>query len=918
VWYANARLRHEREAACDAAALESAEGPPRVYGESLLKVLLNARGRSAAVSGFLGIFERDTRLQDRLEAIMDTRRKNRGTGIAGWAFVAVFALVFLPMAGARGTDPSDVSKPKQPASPAKLQEKPAPLAAPETVGAFRADSAALREAASTVEPLKLEFDVIRRFVQEPMRLPEALEALRKARPKFDRFAECVRGTDVEPLVRDALERVAKLEQVLQRGDAGEAKTIVAELGEAGPRIGKKIAELQQKAQPGEPAKATNPVAPQGDSAAGSKGANWSARQATGEPDTATAGDLATAWATLQPDAGEEWLELDYAPPMIANMVRIHETFNPGAVTGVVLLGERGEIFDTVPMNDSTRQAPAFLEVPFKQTTRPVKSVRVMLDTAKVHGWNEIDAVELAGPGGRAWAVDARASSSYADRKPRSRPVGSIATFEELFALNSDIPVNLSWGPTDQPDMLHGKKVRFEVVEMSLDGAPLQVLHAVFDAQIISAPKARWEIACSILDADGNVIARATEKLENSGVIVGVVDISPVIVKILFGGASQMLLEKARKFRIEVSGEVEEVPTPWASVSPVSPEPVPPGATVLGYVGDKEQGRRSIAAGGHAVAFTRPVNVAWVEAIQICASRYGSPQPPDEDFHVYLMNNNKEVIADLKFPYAMIERSDMKWYTLRTPSVEVPGEFLVGLAFNPHQTKGIYLGFDKASGESHSSVGLPDSGYEPGKGGEEWMVRVHVTAQPTNARGTMRLADWKPPVKEEPFKDCVEAKHDDGNSGGMQSYGGRGPAIRFRPADFLPKDKAGAPLALKGIRVYGSRYGSGYDPAKTLIHVTVLDPQNRALGKAEVPYAKFSYRQQWVDLPFENPVNIANPGEELTIAVNPEAHQTKGIYFHYNKNPKESHSSAGTVENGFQPVADREWMIRAHFSQGGGK
>ena len=44
-------------------------------------------------------------------------------------------------------------------------------------------------------------------------------------------------------------------------------------------------------------------------------------------------------------------------------------------------------------------------------------VRVYLDTQRVPGWNEIDAVELVGrDGSRQWAAHARASSSFADRR----------------------------------------------------------------------------------------------------------------------------------------------------------------------------------------------------------------------------------------------------------------------------------------------------------------------------------------------------------------------------------------------------------------------------------------------------------------------------------------------------------------------
>ena len=45
-----------------------------------------------------------------------------------------------------------------------------------------------------------------------------------------------------------------------------------------------------------------------------------------------------------------------------------------------------------------------------------QSVKVYLDTKRVPGWNEIDAVEMVGRDGtRQWASQSSASSSYADR-----------------------------------------------------------------------------------------------------------------------------------------------------------------------------------------------------------------------------------------------------------------------------------------------------------------------------------------------------------------------------------------------------------------------------------------------------------------------------------------------------------------------
>lgn len=105
VWLAGAQLRHERECACDEAVLESGCSQARRYGESLLRVLMAARGRSAVALGFLGIFERNTRLQRRLEEIMNQETRVRRLGVWSWLALALFAVMCLPMAAQNNPGP---------------------------------------------------------------------------------------------------------------------------------------------------------------------------------------------------------------------------------------------------------------------------------------------------------------------------------------------------------------------------------------------------------------------------------------------------------------------------------------------------------------------------------------------------------------------------------------------------------------------------------------------------------------------------------------------------------------------------------------------------------------------------------------------------------------------------------------------
>ncbi|MEE8143683.1 MAG: discoidin domain-containing protein, partial [Planctomycetota bacterium] len=142
--------------------------------------------------------------------------------------------------------------------------------------------------------------------------------------------------------------------------------------------------------------------------------SWSVEQALGPPDTATAGDHATAWASLQPDAGAEWLEVDFDETVVPDSVLIRETYNPGAVTEIEVMAPGGQFRRIWSGSDPTEQAPGdfIVDYPFSFAAR---TVRVHLDTTRVKGWNEIDAIGLIVADRMVWAEAGNASSTYANR-----------------------------------------------------------------------------------------------------------------------------------------------------------------------------------------------------------------------------------------------------------------------------------------------------------------------------------------------------------------------------------------------------------------------------------------------------------------------------------------------------------------------
>jgi hypothetical protein len=142
---------------------------------------------------------------------------------------------------------------------------------------------------------------------------------------------------------------------------------------------------------------------------------WGPEQATGEPDTNMAGDIVTAWASQSQDDQDEWLMLEYAEPVVPAAVLVYETFNPGAlarVTAFKLDGEEVELWKgqdpTTPDNDM-----GVSEIPVKADFKTAR-IKLYIESTKVPGWNEIDAVGVRDRDKKMhWAVAADASSTYA-------------------------------------------------------------------------------------------------------------------------------------------------------------------------------------------------------------------------------------------------------------------------------------------------------------------------------------------------------------------------------------------------------------------------------------------------------------------------------------------------------------------------
>jgi hypothetical protein len=132
--------------------------------------------------------------------------------------------------------------------------------------------------------------------------------------------------------------------------------------------------------------------------------DWSAQQVLGPPDVYPGyGDNPKAWASKEADAPTEFIEVGFARPTSLRELRIYETLNAGAISAidVVTVSGKHAVTTTCGAGSPNRAcswptaAPAgiaqFMSFPVS-CDDPVVSVRVTLASAKVAGWNEIDAI----------------------------------------------------------------------------------------------------------------------------------------------------------------------------------------------------------------------------------------------------------------------------------------------------------------------------------------------------------------------------------------------------------------------------------------------------------------------------------------------------------------------------------------------
>lgn len=146
------------------------------------------------------------------------------------------------------------------------------------------------------------------------------------------------------------------------------------------------------------------------------------------------------------------------------------------------------------------------------------------------------------------------------------------------------------------------------------------------------------------------------------------------------------------------------------------------------------------------------------------------------------------------------------------------------------------------------------------------------------------------------------KYGDGRADGKKSFGGNGQMIRFE----LPEGVT----SVRGIKIHGSRYGLPQAPDEDFEITFLNDNLDEILGNESAPYRLFKRgREMWVRVNFAEPIELPS---KFWVALNFNAHQTKGVYLSYDTSTKGEYSRVGLAGSDETPKPTDfggDWMVQ---------
>jgi len=128
------------------------------------------------------------------------------------------------------------------------------------------------------------------------------------------------------------------------------------------------------------------------------GQQYKGTQALGRPNKLPQAESgASAWRPAQEDDNEQWIQVGFDTPAPVRQVAVAENFGAGCIKKIMAYDPQGKEYllhqnTEAPPKIKGRMWRVILKAP---TSYAVASLKVVIDTRKIAGWNEIDAIGVS-------------------------------------------------------------------------------------------------------------------------------------------------------------------------------------------------------------------------------------------------------------------------------------------------------------------------------------------------------------------------------------------------------------------------------------------------------------------------------------------------------------------------------------------
>ena len=155
---------------------------------------------------------------------------------------------------------------------------------------------------------------------------------------------------------------------------------------------------------------------------------------------------------------------------------------------------------------------------------------------------------------------------------------------------------------------------------------------------------------------------------------------------------------------------------------------------------------------------------------ILFARYGTPQPPKEDFEIFVCDADNNLITSYKFPYSKFARGNAKWVKFSVRPTAVPQQFLVDGATRKQLTNNEDMAPDLTAAPQQRFVVTRADGFN---------FRVTVTLPPGYQAGTRLPAIFWFYPREYSTQEAYDEPDRTFNKNSFQTFGSRSMAYLVR-------------------------------------------------------------------------------------------------------------------------------------------